>query len=66
MLISRVSTDFIDEVLTVDAAIVVVDGVVQRIDGPVPAGTAVALFLAETGEGLPVALTWTDIESTAS
>ena len=64
-LVSQVSTDFIDEVLTVDAAIVVVDGVVQRIDGPVPAGTKVALFLAETGEGLPVALTWIDIEWTA-
>ncbi len=60
--IGRVMTDFVDEVLTVSASILVVDGVVERVDGPVQSGAAIALIIAETGDGLPVALTWDDVD----
>ncbi len=59
--IGRVTTDFIDEELVVAASIVVVDGVVQRVDGPVPPGSVVALFLAETSDSVSLALTWDDV-----
>ena len=59
--IGRVRADFFDDVLTVSASIVVVDGVVQRVEGPVQAGSALALVIAETDDGLPLALTWDDV-----
>jgi hypothetical protein len=59
--IGRVMTDFIDEELVVAASIVLVDGVAQRIDGPVVPGSVVALILAETSDSLSLALTWNDV-----
>ena len=59
--IGRVMTDLIDEELVVAASIVVVDGVVQRVDGPVVPGSVVALILAETSDSLSLALTWDDV-----
>lgn len=59
--IGRVMTDFIDEELVVAASIVLVDGVAQRVDGPVVPGSVVALFLAETSDSVSLALTWDDV-----
>ncbi len=59
--IGRVKADFVDEVLTVSSSILVVDGMVERVDGPVQSGSAIALIIAETDDGLPVALTWDDV-----